>query len=368
MKYLFEAERGKVIREPEILKTYFTEQDDDKTKIDFEIYEILPNNKNYPKILVGIKNNRMYSLVGTSKNYSLGNEIGFENVDLLNAELTKTIKRKGKKIVINTSLADAKYKNGIDYVFEILSKSGPNPSLLTNENGGIDYTELFRQVTEYSAQKPPKIYGFGFSFEIKVSGILYDNIKIITPFLYGFTMNYDTLTGSGSIRNDVTRKYVEFEDFEITTPPPPPIVPEELKLDLKDVFFYDCPGKVGCGKKGGSNTDPLRDKAVYKKISDFAEIINTYYKDSKPIYVLGFASVEGDIQHNLELSQNRANFVSDLIKQKIKNPKIKIIPIGKGETSFFKSGSTEQDYIPNRRVIVTTDENSREPFIFSFKK
>jgi hypothetical protein len=141
-------------------------------------------------------------------------------------------------------------------------------------------------------------------------------------------------------------------------------VPQNLTLDLQDAFFYDCPNMPGCNSQGGSNQRPLIDNNAYKKIEDFGSILNEYYKDNTPIYVLGFASAEGNAQHNLRLSQNRANFVASLIRTKITNPNIRIIPVGRGATSAFDSTNLP----PNRRIVVTLDQNSTTPHVFKFSK
>jgi hypothetical protein len=141
-------------------------------------------------------------------------------------------------------------------------------------------------------------------------------------------------------------------------------VPQNLTLDLQDAFFYDCPNMPGCNSQGGSNQRPLIDNSAYKKIEDFGSILNEYYKDNTPVYVLGFASAEGNAQHNLRLSQNRADFVASLIRTKITNPNIRIIPVGKGATRAFDSSNLP----PNRRIVVTLDQNSTTPHVFKFSK
>ncbi len=156
--------------------------------------------------------------------------------------------------------------------------------------------------------------------------------------------------------------------YEPKTPPPPQTIPEPITLNLKNSFYYDCPNKPGCGTRGGTNQDPLTSRDAYKQIDIFADKINKYYTDKKPIYVLGFASLEGSNQHNLELSQFRANFVANRIQNRITNPNIRIIPMGMGETNVFQSGNTESDYIENRRIIVTLDPSSTTPYVFTFKK
>ncbi len=88
----------------------------------------------------------------------------------------------------------------------------------------------------------------------------------------------------------------------------------------------------------------------------------------EPIYVLGFASEEGEVNHNLELSQKRAEYVANLLRTKIINKNIKIIAQGKGETNRFKSGTSQEAYTENRRIIVTLDPNSNEPYIFKFNQ
>lgn len=141
-------------------------------------------------------------------------------------------------------------------------------------------------------------------------------------------------------------------------------VPQNLSLDLQDAFFYDCPNMPGCNSQGGSNQRPLIDNSAYKKIEDFGSILNEYYKDNAPIYVLGFASAEGNAQHNLRLSQNRADFVASLIRTKITNPNIRIIPVGKGATRAFDPTNLP----PNRRIVITLDQNSTTPHVFKFSK
>jgi hypothetical protein len=366
MKYLLNAERGKVISETEIKKTFISEQMRDEIETgteEFQAFFIQPTDKTFSKIPVGVKDGLIYEVYGKIGNLKLGKQIGFKSLEELKSEKNKAIVTKGKRrkkityIDLNNPGVSEVYKNGFDYYMKYLSKSNSiDRSTFTNPDGSLNKAKALLNVGGYTLQNYKRFDGVGFTIEYKEP---YGD----TPFLFGFLNQNDT-------RNDLTVKIQTIIEPPVTTNTttiPIPVVPREVQLDLQNPFFYDCPGKAGCGTKGGSNAKPFRDESAEEKIIDFGKNLNEFYKDKEPIYVLGFASTDGASQHNLELSQNRANFVADLIKKQINKPNIKIIPMGMGETDRFQRGTTEADYLVNRKIIVTKDPDSLEPFVFKFK-
>lgn len=83
----------------------------------------------------------------------------------------------------------------------------------------------------------------------------------------------------------------------------------------------------------------------YGTLNNVASTLRQY--DQSSIQVNGYASVEGDNNMNLALSQNRANAVRNyLINQGVSTSRVSAV--GRGETTKF--GTT---YEPNRRVEMT---------------
>lgn len=83
----------------------------------------------------------------------------------------------------------------------------------------------------------------------------------------------------------------------------------------------------------------------YGTLNNVASTLRQY--DQSSIQVNGYASVEGDANMNLALSQNRANAVRNyLVNQGVSSARVSAV--GRGETSQFGSS-----YEPNRRVEMT---------------
>lgn len=83
----------------------------------------------------------------------------------------------------------------------------------------------------------------------------------------------------------------------------------------------------------------------YHTLDQVADTLNEYYESS--VVVNGYASVEGDENFNLNLSQDRASAVADyLVSRGVSSSRIRAV--GHGETSQFGSS-----YEPNRRVEMT---------------
>jgi OOP family OmpA-OmpF porin len=69
------------------------------------------------------------------------------------------------------------------------------------------------------------------------------------------------------------------------------------------------------------------------------------------VILTGYASHEGTAEHNLELSQLRANEVQARILAR-GVPGARVIAVGRGEINQIVNGSTEADLSPNRRVEI----------------
>lgn len=292
------------------------------TKDDLKIYRIDPSVAGPTTLFVAVKDGKIYFYDRFSE--KVKQQIG----GWANEEEAYAAQSRG----------DAIYEAGFNYVY----KSNGNNSTLN-----------------YFANRMDGFSGYAFIFDKKgkptlvglVSTKRKKNEKNEEPFVMAKTGN--------EVKLEPTKSKTPIPTITTKTN-----VPQTLTLDLQDAFFYDCPNMPGCNSQGGSNQRPLIDNSAYKKIEDFGSILNEYYKDNTPIYVLGFASAEGNAQHNLRLSQNRADFVASLIRTKITNPNIRIIPVGKGATRAFDSSNLP----PNRRIVVTLDQNSTTPHVFKFSK
>jgi len=373
MKHLFGIKGGELMSESKISKTYLSEQNQKEIKKDFEVYIIKPSVKNYPNIPVAVKGGKIFAVSKVGDDYTLTYEIGFSNAEDLINEKNKTLvfkrdkQTKKRKLFVQLSKANQIYNNGIKYVTEILSTKSPQKGQLIDETGKLSNQNLFNQVTNYLANRKDlqNSYGIGFALEIHAEGSMYEGKTSFIPHIFGMGIS-KTYRNSETLKTGLVS--VQPDQPQTTTTTTIPVVPRPFQLELQNAFFYDCPNMEGCGSKGGTNESPLRNENDENKIIEFGKNINKYYKEDKPIYVLGFASVDGETQHNLELSQNRADYVANLIKSQISNPKIKIIALGKGETDVFQKGNKESDYIENRKIIITKDPNSTEPIVFNLQR
>jgi hypothetical protein len=361
MKKLMTFEMGD--HSHETLSNNLIKEQEEKTGGGVQLYVVGKDGQR--DIKIGVKGNEIYA-VGIDD--SLGKKIGGGDLNTLKS---------------NFKSKDQTYMDGLQYV---LSKS-PN-GIISGELYIPGADVYFQNSGSFTTQGvgffiedgKPRMVGFDFAKtnELK-SGIIKPIKASALPPTKQPKQKWFCVMGSGCSLHDITspppsyKKNPNSSDGGYdtqeecmkncgTTPP-------ELKLDLKDMFHYDCPGMAGCGSKGGgSNSDPLRDPKNVQKIINFGNVLNQKYTEGKPIYVLGFASEEGDVNHNLELSQKRADYVANLLRSKITNKNIKIIPQGKGETTRFKSGTDETSYKENRRIIVTLDPNSNEPYVFKMKQ
>ncbi len=99
------------------------------------------------------------------------------------------------------------------------------------------------------------------------------------------------------------------------------------------------------------------DKRSSKLTASDTEMLDAYasaYKResrSEPINVEGFASLEGDVKFNEQLSKDRANAVAAYLQKRL--PMAKVTALGKGKTDQF----SPDEYSPNRRATLSPSLN-----------
>jgi hypothetical protein len=199
------------------------------------------------------------------------------------------------------------------------------------------------------------------------------------PQLVGITDKTNQI-GENVILYGRTASPYNFRDVTTTTTTLPDKPKEKIyTLDLKDSFFYDCPNMIGCGKQNGSNEQPLTDEKELKRIKGMGRLLASL-KDFPIIfktnfYLIGYASSENDqkaivqggltrYQHNLQLSEERAQFVADNLIESFEangGETLNIQVEGKGPTDKFAKGNDNESLKQNRRVMLTNNPNSLTP-------
>jgi outer membrane protein OmpA-like peptidoglycan-associated protein len=121
--------------------------------------------------------------------------------------------------------------------------------------------------------------------------------------------------------------------------------PSDPKLDAQEIKIMD---HVNKNIQFSFNSAYLR-SGFDEELDQLGDILVKRPQDHVVLY--GYASQEGTAEHNLELSQWRANEAQARIVAR-GVPKSRVIAIGKGETNQLVNGSTEADLSPNRRVEI----------------
>jgi outer membrane protein OmpA-like peptidoglycan-associated protein len=133
------------------------------------------------------------------------------------------------------------------------------------------------------------------------------------------------------------------------------IVWADLKPSRAKTVLQDTPSKKDGDDVTVSKTIDLDaenffdlDKATIKP--EGLKIINEFASKMKgsSVKIDGYASVEGNADHNVELSQNRAKAVANELKKK----GIKVVGV-KGHGGTEKFGAGAENYPKNRRVVVS---------------
>jgi hypothetical protein len=232
-------------------------------------------------------------------------------------------------------------------------------------NAGNEYLDTFLGewgVSKFLQLTTCKYFGFWFENGEPTIGGLNKGSDI-------FCLGSVSKPGIGTNRGDKV--------ITTTTTRPPETPKQPISFELENAFHYDCPGKKGCGTKvnpktgnSGSNEEPLINMDNLKKVKRLgrflASISNFPIIKNTKFYVVGYASAENKnnpdfINHNRELSKNRAQYIvlylNDAIKQN--GGTITVGAIGQGATEKFG-----KDLESNRKIILTTDPNSLTPTKF----
>lgn len=155
-------------------------------------------------------------------------------------------------------------------------------------------------------------------------------------------------TGVGYYLDKQSQKYKQIEGVEVqkvpeTQAPPAPAgqptaqpVPAHLNLVLNSELLFD------------RNSSILKPEGI-QKLGEIAQGLNE--DPGSRVIVKGFTSSEGSEQHNLDLSQRRADIVrNQLVANRVTSTRIEAI--GFGESNPIADNATEEGRMRNRRVEI----------------
>lgn len=164
------------------------------------------------------------------------------------------------------------------------------------------------------------------------------------------------------------------EARKIHTNPPPWITQLALKLDTKridepltiaqvtgalnnrsiKIFNLDTKPSINVSINFKYNSVDVIGKSR-KSIDVLAEALADKSFDDRAITVVGHSDARGDEQYNQKLSERRAQSIAQLLVAKVPKLRGRLKVVGFGEKKPLYSGSSEHDYLLNRRIEVQLD-------------